>query len=281
MITTIIVFFITLNVRRSLSKPNGSGIKSHFSVEYHTTKQGFDTVSEDFLPNEPKKKVVSKVDLSLASSGCEDVEFVPVRPAPQRPPSETPPPVALDLSSVQLDIHSEEDKLTSLDLSEVKTDICPPPPKSDIDITLTAAELPSHTTTAVSKDEEPSEGITQPPPPTGSKPAITMGAAKPQRPPRRPPPMTPPKAEKPVTAPRHNAPIKPQPASRPAPAPKPAPVSVSSHEVSAPKPKPKPKPVVPAEKPPVGAVPPKPAVKPAVIDTQQEKPKFGRLMVCY
>ena len=93
----------------------------------------------------------------------------------------------------------------------------------------------------------------------------------------RPAPMAPPKAEKPFTPPKHNVPLKPIPASKPAPAPKPHTDDVAG--APAPKPKPKPKPLVPAEKPaakPNVVVPPKPALKPAGLDSGPNKPNPGK-----
>ena len=121
-------------------------------------------------------------------------------------------------------------------------------------------------------------------PPTTNKPTPQQRPA-PVTPPRkdtvapqlRPAPMAPPKAEKPFTPPKHNVPLKLTPASRPAPAPKPHTNNVAG--ASAPKPKPKPKPLVPAEKPaakPDVVVPPKPALKPAGLDSGPKKPNPGK-----
>ena len=177
---------------------------------------------------------------------------VPARVAPQRPPARRAPPAPKPSTH---NVHNEVGQRSFPVANGHSAAHRKPPPA-----------IPSSKPTSAPKASPlipPSTTPAFPPQPTSPKPA----------------PMAPPKAEKPVHAPRHNEPIKPQPASRPAPAPKPAPVSVSSHEVSAPKPKPKPKPVVPAEKPPVGAVPPKPAVKPAGLDARPTKPAPGKFSV--
>ena len=121
-------------------------------------------------------------------------------------------------------------------------------------------------------------------PPSTNK-AIPQLRPAPMAPPKKdtatpqltPAPMAPPKAEKPFTPPQHNVPLKPTPASKPAPAPKPHTNDVAS--APAPKPKPKPKPLVPAEKPaakPDVVVPPKPALKPAGLDSGHNKPNPGK-----
>ena len=237
-------------------------------------------------------------DDATSSSAVSDVnKLVPVRTAPQRPPTRKPPPLPI--------IHPPPPVDTKSQRSSSESDLTPPlTPQNGVS---TACDEPSPVAPPVSQmgpvlpDDQtgvqklpitamsPAPATKTLPAATASSPNVNM-PSKPTEaqeqpgsdksiqkecdlfiPQLRAVPTPPPKAdlEKPFTPPKHNVPIIPIPASKPAPAPKPSTNDVAN--VPAPKPKPKPKPLVPAEKPTVKpdmVVPPKPVVvlpKPAVV----------------
>ena len=215
---------------------------------------------------------------------------VPLRAAPQRPPTRKAPPAPKPHTSSSANVQNEGGQQSTAAAHKPTPMVLP------------------------TKQNNPQK---RPPLiPSGTPPAIQLKPApfalpkkeKPIKPdPQlRPAPMAPPKAEKPSAPPRHNVPPKPTPSSKPFPSPKPAPVSApkpapvlapkpapvmapkpvhnEGAAIPTPKPKPKPKPVVPVEKPVVNrdrVVPPKPAVKPAGLDNGPNKPKPGKLKYIY
>ena len=308
-VLTIIIFLITLNIRRGFPKENTSGFKSHYSVVYHTSSAMERETSEDILPDmvQPCKKDIeisarSSVSLitveksTVPRSDDDSVEMVPVRPAPQRPPTRKPPPVPTAAPHSAAIVGQSDQNHSMADTSQNKTStegeqntaavVTPTDSKSHTP--PTQAEQQQHIQTpSLKEDRLISSTNTQSQPHLKDTSAI-IDALHPQT---SQTPMAPPKVEKPSAPPRQNVPIKPAPVSKPAPAPKPAPVSApkplspsgtSSEGAAAPAPKPKPKvkPLVPAEKPavkPDKVVPPKPSVKPTGLESSvPNKPKPGK-----
>ena len=137
-VLTVVIFIITLNIRRSDQNGKSSSFKVHYSVTYHTSSanqrlQSEVELSDDALSYETlddeKTTTQIKVDMSKeaffgethdeektsevgsASQTAEDEsskptsgsvnELVPVRLAPQRPPARKPPPVPTRFVSSQ------------------------------------------------------------------------------------------------------------------------------------------------------------------------------------